>query len=38
MSIHDLLRKAVGKTVVYSRTGGGAGSIWNIEFEKKCTI
>lgn len=35
MSIHDLLRKAVGKKVVYSRTGGGAGSIWNIEFEKK---
>lgn len=33
MSIHKLLKKAVGKKVVYTLTGGGAGSIWNLELE-----
>lgn len=33
MNIHDLLSLAVGKTVDYSRTGGGAGSIWCLQFE-----
>ena len=35
MNIHNLLSKAIGKTVNYSRTGGGAGSILVIEFENK---
>lgn len=34
MNIHDLLSQVIGKRVVHSRTGGGAGSIWNLEFEE----
>lgn len=33
MDIHKLLSQAVDKTVTCSRTGGGVGSIWVIEFE-----
>lgn len=35
MNIQNLLSKAIDKTVTYSRTGGGAGSILIIEFENK---
>lgn len=33
MNIQDLISKSIGKTVTYTRTGGGAGYIWVIEFE-----
>lgn len=35
MNIQELMSKSIGKVVTYSRTGGGAGSIWVIEFEDK---
>lgn len=35
MKINDLLSMAIGQKVVYSRTGGGACSIWALRFEEK---
>lgn len=34
MDIHELLDKAIGKRVVFTLTGGGAGSILEVEFEE----
>lgn len=35
MKINDLLSMAIGRRLIYSRTGGGAGSIWVLELEGK---
>lgn len=35
MNIQDLMSRSIGKTVTYTRAGGGAGSIWVIKFEDK---
>lgn len=33
-----LLKRVVGKEVTYSRSGGGAGSVWLIKFQGECSV
>ena len=33
MNLQDLMSDSIGKTVIYTRTGGSVGSIWTIELE-----
>ena len=38
MDIHQLLKYSIGSVVSYSRTGGGASSIWLIQLENSASL